>query len=73
MGSSNPKHWFAPQTKVGDDLLAAAEEEQQKRLLASRPGAAPDLTDDVIRAAAEAEAKRIGLGRTRKNSFLGGL
>lgn len=37
------------------------------------PGPAPDLTDQVVRAAAEAEAKRLQVGRTRKSTFLGGL
>lgn len=34
------------------------------------PGPAPDLTDEVVQAAARAESKRLQVGRTRKSTFL---
>lgn len=44
-----------------------------KRQNPKPPPAAPDLTDEVIRAAAEAEARRLQTGRTRRSTFLGSL
>jgi hypothetical protein len=58
----NDKVWQAAE-KQATELGAEAEKEAQKL-------AAPDLTDEAMQNARQAQLKRLGMGRGRRSTFL---